>query len=206
MPGIVTAEKFQKMFPKNKQSAEIVEIFKKYFAQYEINTINRRAGFLAQCGHESNGFTVFKENLNYSADGLMKIFKKYFPGLASTAGYARNPEKIANKVYGGRMGNGPEASGDGWKYAGKGAIQLTGKSNYEAFGKAKGITVDEVAAYLQTLEGAIESALWYWSSRGLNATCDADDILSMTKKINGGTIGLEDRKSHYESFKKVLSV
>lgn len=204
MPGIVTVEKFQKMFPKNKQSAEIVEIFKKYFAQYEINTINRRAGFLAQCGHESIGFTVFKENLNYSADGLMKIFKKYFPGLASTAGYARNPEKIANKVYGGRMGNGPEASGDGWKYAGKGAIQLTGKDNYASFAKAKGITVDEVAAYLQTLEGAIESALWYWKSRGLNATCDADDILLMTKKINGGTIGLEDRKAHYIKFKTIL--
>lgn len=204
MAGIVTVEIFQKMFPQNKQAAAVVEIFKKYFAQYEINTLNRRAGFLAQCGHESNGFTVLKENLNYSAEGLVKTFKKYFPTLASAQTYAKKPEKIANKVYANRMGNGPEASGDGWKFAGKGAIQLTGKDNYTAFAKTKGITVDEASAYLQTLEGAIESALWYWSSRGLNAVCDKDDIITMTKKINGGVIGLEDRKSHYEKFKTML--
>ena len=204
MSSLVTIEKFKKMFPTNKQSVEIMEIFTKYFDKYEINTVNRCAGFLAQCGHESGGFTIFKENLFYSEKGLMTTFKKYFPTIASTNGYVKNPEKIANKVYAGRMGNGPEASGDGWKYAGKGAIQLTGKSNYEAFGKAKGISTDEVSNYLRTLEGAIESALWFWSSRGLNTTCDKDDIISMTKKINGGTIGLEDRKAHYISFKQTL--
>lgn len=202
--GKFTIETFKKMFPKTKNPQNIFDAVNKYMSKYEINTVNRLAGFLAQCGHESGGFTIFKENLNYSAEGLQKIFKKYFPTAAEAAKYARNPEKIANKVYANRMGNGSETSGDGWKYAGKGAIQLTGKSNYEAFAKSKQITLDEASKYLTTIEGAIESALWYWGSRGLNATCDKDDIVSMTKKINGGTIGLEDRKKHYQEFKHIL--
>jgi len=204
--GVLSLEKFQKMFPQNKQSEEIMEVFKKYFKLYEINTTNRRAGFLAQCGHESNGFTVFKENLNYSQEGLHKVFKKYFPTLESAASYAKKPEKIANKVYANRMGNGPEESGDGYKFSGKGAIQLTGKSNYQEFAKAKGLSLEETVTYLLTLEGAIESALWYWKTRGLNDICDKNDIVAMTKKINGGTIGLEDRKAKFEKFKSILDV
>jgi putative chitinase len=203
--AVLTVEMFKKVFPQNKTPEAVHDVFKKYFAQYEINTTNRRAGFLAQCGHESNGFTVLKENLNYSAEGLVKIFKKYFPTLELAKKYARQPEKIANKVYANRMGNGPEASGDGWKFAGKGAIQLTGKENYSAFAKFKGMEIDEVVAYLQTLEGAIESALWFWKSHGLNAYCDKDDIVGMTKKINGGTIGLDDRIAKYEKIKQLLA-
>lgn len=201
---ILTIEKFSKMFPKNKNTDKIMDTFKKFFATYEINTTNRRAGFLAQCGHESNGFTIFKENLNYSSDGLLKIFPKYFKNMESTLSYARKPEKIANKVYANRMGNGDELSGDGWKFSGRGAIQLTGRSNYSEFAKFKNVSIDDVVKYLETIEGSIESALWYWKTRNLNSFCDADDIVGMTKKINGGTIGLEDRKKHYEDFKVIL--
>jgi putative chitinase len=201
---ILTQEIFKEMFPENKNPEAIVEVFKKYFEQYEINTTNRRSGFLAQCGHESNGFTVFKENLNYSAEGLVKTFSKYFPNITSTTGFAKNPQKIANKIYANRLGNGPEESGDGYLYRGRGVIQLTGKDNYKAFADFKKITLTEVVAYLETLEGAIESALWFWKTRGLNAVCDADDIIKMTKLINGGTIGLEDRKLKYNKFKVLL--
>jgi putative chitinase len=201
---MLTQEIFKEMFPENKNPEAIVEVFKKYFEQYEINTTNRRAGFLAQCGHESNGFTVFKENLNYSAEGLVSTFSKYFPNITSTTGFAKNPQKIANKIYANRLGNGPEESGDGYLYRGRGVIQLTGKDNYKAFADFKKITLTEAVAYLETIEGAIESALWFWKTRGLNAVCDADDIIKMTKLINGGTIGLEDRKLKYNKFKVLL--
>jgi putative chitinase len=159
---------------------------------------------LAQCGHESNGFTVFKENLNYSAEGLVSTFSKYFPNISSTAGFAKNPQKIANKVYANRMGNGSEESGDGYLYRGRGVIQLTGKDNYKAFADFKGKTLNDVVNYLETTEGAIESALWFWKTRGLNAVCDTDDIIKMTKLINGGLIGLDDRKLKYNNFKVIL--
>lgn len=202
--AVITLEILQKTFPENKNLPGILDIFKKYFAQYEINTENRRAGFLAQCGHESSGFVIFKENLNYSAASLTKIFKKYFPTEASAEPYHRKPERIANKIYANRMGNGPEASGDGYKFRGRGAIQLTGKSNYLEFAKFKNLTLDECIAYLETLEGAIESALWFWKTRGLNSYCDKDDILGMTKKINGGTHGLEERTKIYNKVKSLL--
>jgi putative chitinase len=135
---------------------------------------------------------------------LSKIFKKYFPTLASAQPYHRQPEKIANKVYSGRMGNGPEASGDGFKFCGRGAIQLTGRDNYTKFAKSVGMTVEEAVADLETLDGAIESACWFWKTNGLNAICDSDDIVKMTKRINGGTIGLEDRTKHYKEAKHLL--
>jgi putative chitinase len=201
---ILTPEKFKEMFPLNGNTAIIFAVFEKYFAKYEINTTNRIAGFLAQCGHESNGFTVFKENLNYSAEGLVKTFPKYFPNIASTAGFAKNPQKIANKVYANRMGNGSEESGDGYLYRGRGVIQLTGKDNYKAFANFKVKTLTDVITYLETTEGAIESGLWFWKTRGLNAVCDTDDIIKMTKIINGGTNGLDDRKLKYNNFKVIL--
>jgi putative chitinase len=178
--------------------------FNKVFEKYEINTKERVAGFLAQCGHESLDFTVLKENLNYGAKGLRGTFGKYFPDDATATKYERKPEMIANRVYASRMGNGNEASGDGYKFRGRGAIQLTGCSNYTAFAKDVGKTIDETITYLETLEGAIESACWFWKKNGLNEIADKKDITLMTKRINGGTIGLEDRKKHWEKNLQVL--
>ena len=160
-------------------------------------TNNQAAHFFGQCAHESGGFKVFSENLNYSDKGLNGIFKKYFPTIASTAGYARKPEKIANKVYANRMGNGPEASGDGWKYRGRGPIQLTGKDNYTAF--AADVKRPDVLKNPDLVVGelAFESALWFFRKNGLLAVADkgvTDAVITqITKRVNGGTHGLDDR-------------
>lgn len=164
---------------------------------YEINTPQRVAAFLAQCAHESGGFRALKENLNYKAESLCKVFGKYFPNMDIANQYAHNQEKIANRVYGGRMGNGPEESGDGFKYCGRGLIQLTGKQNYTKFAESIDTPVEEIPEFLATFEGAIQSACWFWEVNNLNQYADSGDILTMTKRINGGTIGLEDRKNHY---------
>jgi len=177
-------------------------------AKFQINTPLRLAHFLAQCGHESGGFRATQENLNYSAKGLAGIFKKYFPTEASAAAYARNPQKIANKVYGGRMGNGLEASGDGYKFRGRGYIQLTGKDNYTAFGKAIGEDIcanpDKVASAY-----ALLSAAWFFSKNGLHKMADggATDqvVTSITKRVNGGTIGLADRIKHFKEYYHLLA-
>ena len=177
-------------------------------AKFQINTPLRLAHFLAQCGHESGGFRATQENLNYSAKGLNGIFKKYFPTEAAAAAYARNPQKIANKVYGNRMGNGDEASGDGYKFRGRGYIQLTGKDNYTAFGKAIGedicATPDKVAS-----QYALLSAAWFFSKNGLHKMADggATDavVTSITKRVNGGTIGLADRIKHFKEYYHLLS-
>jgi putative chitinase len=158
------------------------------------------AAFVAQCAHESGGFRALKENLNYKAVTLRKIFPKYFPDDATANHYASLPNKqeaIANKVYANRMGNGPEESGDGYRYCGRGLIQLTGKDNYSWFAASLEIPVEEAAEYLQTFEGAVQSACWFWETNNLNNQADAGDIKLMTKKINGGYIGLEDRIKHY---------
>jgi len=177
-------------------------------AKFAINTPLRLAHFLAQCGHESGGFRATQENLNYSAKGLNGIFKKYFPTEAAAAAYARNPQKIANKVYGGRMGNGLEASGDGYKFRGRGYIQLTGKDNYTAFGKAIGEDIcanpDKVASTY-----ALLSAAWFFSKNGLHKMADggATDqvVTSITKRVNGGTIGLADRIKHFKEYYHLLA-
>lgn len=173
---------------------------------YGITTVDRVAAFLAQTGHESASFKTLSENLNYGWEGLRKIFGKYFPTDALAKEYERKPEKIANKVYASRMGNGNEASGDGWKFRGKGLIQITGKDNTRACSKA--IFGDERLvqdpAWLLTKEGALKSACWFWNERKLNELADKHDILTMTKKINGGTIGLEDRKAKFEKFLGIL--
>jgi putative chitinase len=197
-------EKLKKCVPNNKDHAGLLNAFNKVFEKYEINTKERVAGFLAQCGHESLDFTVLKENLNYGAKGLRGTFGKYFPDDATAAKYERKPEMIANRVYASRMGNGNESSGDGYKYRGRGAIQLTGCSNYTAFAKDVGKTIDETITYLETLEGAIESACWFWKKNGLNEIADKKDITLMTKRINGGTIGLEDRTKHWNNNLQVL--
>ena len=175
--------------------------------KFQINTPLRLAHFLAQCGHESGGFKATQENLNYSADGLKKIFPKYFPGNLAES-YARNPEKIASKVYGGRMGNGGEETKEGYKFRGRGYIQLTGKDNYSSF--AKSIGEDTVAnPDLVASKYALASAGWFFSKNGLNAIADkgADDatVTAVTKRVNGGTIGLPDRIKHFKEYYHLLS-
>jgi putative chitinase len=175
-------------------------------AEYYDMYVNKKraAAFLAQIAHESGGFNFVKENLNYSAKGLMTTFKKYFPNEALAKQYERQPEKIANRVYANRMSNGDEASGDGYKFCGRGLIQLTGRANYTKFSQDLGISLDETVKYLETPEGAVSSAGWFWDQNNLNQWCDKDDFVTLTKRINGGTIGLEDRKHHYEIALKAL--
>lgn len=172
---------------------------------YEIDTPARVAAWLGQTAHESGGYRALRENLNYSAEGLNKLFKKYFPTVESAIPYQRQPEKIANKIYASRMGNGNEASGDGWKYRGRGLIQLTGKSNYTWFADSIEESVDDVVPFLETYEGAVQSGCWFWENNNLNVQADSGDIKLMTKKINGGYIGLEDRIKHIEHAIHVLS-
>jgi putative chitinase len=198
---MITSEQFNHLFPKAQDPESWAESMNNVFPTYDINTPHRVAAFLAQCGHESGGWTVFEENLNYSAQGLNGIFKKYFPTLESAQPYARKPEMIANKVYGGRMGNGPESSGDGYKYRGRGPIQLTGAANYKAF--AQEMFDDWQNLYdnpdwvTSDRDFALMSAIWFWNKNKLNVQADSGDIKLMTKKINGGYIGLEDRIKHY---------
>jgi putative chitinase len=176
--------------------------------KFQIDSALRLAHFLAQCGHESGGFRLTKENLNYSAKGLNGIFKKYFPTLESALPYERKPEKIANKVYGGRMGNGPESSGDGAKFCGRGYIQLTGKDNYTAFGKSIG---EDVCANPQVVaeKYALLSAAWFFNKNKLHTMADggASDavVTSITKRVNGGTIGLPDRIKHFKEYYSLLA-
>jgi putative chitinase len=168
---------------------------------YGIDTPQRVASFLAQCAHESGGFKALKENLNYRPETLRKIFPKYFPNDELARQYASKPNKqeaIASRVYANRMGNGPEESGDGYRYCGRGLIQLTGKQNYQAFAESIETPVEELPEYLATFEGAIQSACWFWETNNLNQYADSGDILTMTKRINGGTIGLDDRIKHYQ--------
>ena len=165
---------------------------------WEVNTIERVAGFVAQCGHESAGFRVLSENLNYSAKALNTIFPKYFRRAGRDANaYHRQPEKIANVIYANRMDNGDSDSGDGWRFRGGGILQLTGRYNYTEFGKAVDKTPEEAVEYVRTKKGALDSACWFWDTNNINKYCDNQDIVGMTKRINGGTIGLEDRKKHY---------
>lgn len=175
--------------------------------KFEINTPLRLAHFLAQCGHESGGFKAVSENLNYGAKGLMGTFKKYFPTEALANAYARQPEKIANKVYGGRMGNGLEASGEGWKFRGRGYIQLTGKDNYTAFDKS---VEDDILATpdLVATKYPLLSAAWFFHKNGLHKIADegATDavVTKVTKRVNGGTIGLPDRIKHFNEYNNLL--
>lgn len=197
----LTKEQLKQILPKNPYLDHWFDALSQLLPDYEINTPQRMAAFLAQCAHESGEFTALKENLNYKAATLRKIFPKYFPTDEIANQYANMPNKqqaIANKVYASRMGNGDEASGDGYRYCGRGLIQLTGKDNYSWFAASLNISVEEAAQYLETFEGAAQSACWFWETNNLNQWADKGDILTLTKRINGGTIGLEDRIKHYE--------
>jgi putative chitinase len=197
----ITQEQLHQIIPNNPYVEHWCEALNKILPDYEIDTPQRVAAFLAQCAHESGGFTALHENLNYRAETLRKVFPKYFPNDATAQQYAGQPNKqelIANRVYANRMGNGDEASGDGFRYCGRGLIQLTGKQNYTKFAESIETPIDQIPEFLATFEGAIQSAAWFWETNNLNQYADSGDILTMTKRINGGTIGLEDRKRHYE--------
>jgi putative chitinase len=211
----LTAAQFRQLFPRAQDHQGWVDSMNSVFPTYQINTPRRIAAFLAQCGHESGGWTVFEENLNYSAKGLVGIFKKYFPNEAAAAPYARNPQKIANRVYANRMGNGDEASNDGWTYRGRGPIQLTGRNNYTQFAKDMFEDWENVVANPDWVTAdrdfALMSAIWFWNKNGLNRFADAADtaesqaFITLTRRINGGTIGLDCRQKHYREAMEQLN-
>lgn len=187
--------------------AALLEVLPKY----GITTPRRVAHFISQCAHESNNFRSLEENLNYSAEALLRVFPRYFGvGKRKAEDYARQPEKIANYVYmdefrsaQGKMGN--TQPGDGWRFRGRGLKQLTGRNNYTAFGRAVGMTAEQAAEYVATEKGAIESACWFWDTNKLNNIADTDDVVLMTRRINGGNIGLDDRQQRYTRAMQVLS-
>ena len=197
---MITLELLQHMCPQTHQS--ILEMFvqplndvAKHYDMLE--NPKRVAAFVAQVAHESAGFTATQENLKYKAASLMKTFHKYFPTMALALAYERKPEKIANRVYANRMGNGDENSGDGWMFHGRGLIQLTGRDNYTRFANAIGKSVEDTTTYMETATGATASAGWFWHVNKLNAYCDSDNFVMLTRRINGGTIGIDDRKRLY---------
>lgn len=203
---MITAQQLQEIFHAKADDAKaLVDPLNAAMKEFGIDTPKRQAMFLAQCAHESGNFSRITENLNYRAETLLKVFPKYFKTLTEAQSFEKKPEKIANRVYGGRMGNGAEATGEGYKYRGRGLIQLTGKDNYTACGKDLKVDLHTKPDYLLTAEGAARSAAWFWGKNGLNKFADAGDITGCTKRINGGTIGLEDRKKHYELALKKLS-
>jgi putative chitinase len=207
MSYTLTREQLGQMIPGNQYLGHWLDALNEILPEYEINTPQRVAAFIAQCAHESGGFKALKENLNYKAATLRKIFPKYFPTDEMANQYAAMPNKqeaIANLVYANRMGNGAPETGDGYRYCGRGLIQLTGKDNYTWFAASLEIPVEEAAEYLQTFEGAVQSACWFWETNNLNQWADKGDILTLTKRINGGTIGLDDRIKHYNHALHVL--
>jgi putative chitinase len=204
MSFILTQEQLAQLIPGNPYIDHWHHALEQALPDYDINTPRRVAAFVAQCAHESGGFKFLKENLNYRAESLVRVWPRYFPDLATAQRYAHNQEAIANRAYAGRMGNGPEESGDGWRFCGRGLIQLTGRNNYQAFADSIETNINDIPAYLATFEGAVQSACWFWENNNLNQWADAGDIVTLTKKINGGTLGLADRQKHYEHALHVL--
>ena len=200
----LTEQQLQQIIPKNKYVSYWYQALQQLLPQYEINTSMRIAAFLAQCAHESGGFVFIKENLNYRWASLRKTFPKYFPTDALAQQYEKQPEKIANRVYANRMGNGPEESGDGYRFCGRGLIQVTGRDNYTRFGNSLNMTAEEASEYMETFEGAAQSACWFWKSNNLNKWADSNDLVTLTKCINGGTNGLEDRCNYYNNIINIL--
>ena len=199
--SLLTVDQLRAMIPTNKEIAAWCEELNKALPKYDITTDQRIAGFISQCAHESMDFNALSENLNYREETLNKVFPRYFgPGKRNAAEYARNPEKIANYVYmdefrGSKLGN--VQPGDGWRFRGRGLKQLTGRDNYTRFAKDYDITAEEAAEWLETKEGALASALWFWNTNKLNAIADTGNVAALTKRINGGDIGLADRQARY---------
>ena len=198
---MLTAEKLAKL----KIGPEWVDALNSTFERFNISTIQRQAAFIGQCGHECGNFKVLEENLNYRAETLMKLWPKRFPTQEVANAYEKNPRKIANMVYGGRMGNRDESSGDGYRFRGRGCIQLTGHANYFHAGKALGIDFVMEPDLVATPKYAAMTAGWFWSTHDCNRLAEAWDWTALTKKINGGTIGLSDRIKHTEEALAVLS-
>ena len=195
-----TADKLAHCLHKNKNPNSWFEALEKHLPAFEIITPARVSGFVAQCQHESADFTVLTENLNYSADALNKLFPKYFINAGRDAQeYHRQPEKIANVIYANRMGNGDTDSGDGWKYRGRGILQITGRNNYTQCSRDlfQDDTLVDNPEYLTDPEYAVLSACWFWHKNNLNQFCDSGDVVTLSKRINGGTIGLDDRVKHW---------
>jgi len=195
-----TQEKLGKIIAENPEVPLWYKVLCDVLPLYDINTVLRVAAFLAQCGHESSSLTVLQENLNYSAQALQRVFPEYFPDAATARQYARKKEMIANRVYANRMGNGNEESGDGWKYRGRGIIQITGKENYQTSSfdlRGDDEFVQNPELLLQK-PNAVKTACWFWKSRDINMDADNQDIEAMTRKINGGLTGLDDRKMRYQ--------
>ena len=202
-----TEDAVHHLIPKVKNFDEWYSNLINILPEYDIDTPKRVAAFMAQCGHESGGFTLMQENLNYSAKGLVGTFKKYFPTEAHAKPYERKPEMIANRVYANRMGNGDEASGEGWYFRGRGIVQITGKNNYTKCSQSlfeSNVLVENPDLLLES-EYAIHSACWFWSAARLNELADISDMKTMTKRINGGYIGLEDRIHHYNHAIEILT-
>jgi putative chitinase len=199
--SLITVDQLRAMIPTNKEIEAWCEELNKALPKYDITTDQRIAGFISQCAHESMDFNALSENLNYREETLNKVFPRYFgPGKRNAAEYARNPEKIANYVYmdefrGSKLGN--VQPGDGWRFRGRGLKQLTGRDNYTRFAKDYDMTAEEAAVWVETKEGALASALWFWNTNKLNAIADTGSVPALTKKINGGDIGLVDRQQRY---------
>jgi putative chitinase len=199
--SLLTEAQLAAMIPTNKDIKAWCEELNKALPKYDITTDQRIAGFISQCAHESMDFTAMSENLNYREETLNKVFPRYFgPGKRNAAEYARNPEKIANYVYmdefrTSKLGN--VHPGDGWRFRGRGLKQLTGRDNYTRFAKDYDLTAEEAAVWVETKEGALASALWFWNTNKLNAIADTGNVAALTKKINGGDIGLADRQARY---------
>lgn len=201
---MLTESSLKNILPLNKNYAAWLNPLNCGFIKTNITSPGAISMFMAQCSHESKQFTTLVENLNYSADGLMKIFPKYFKTIQVASEYARQPEKIANKIYANRMGNGPEESGDGWKYRGKSILQCTGKNNHAGFAVYSKMKMNEVCAYLLTIEGSVEFALYFWEINKLTKLIELKDVPTATKIINGGIIGLEHRTSEYIRIREIL--
>ena len=197
---MITLEQLQKLGI----SADWCDVLNVLMPKYDIDSPQRIAAFIAQCSHESGYFEKLIENLNYGAKGLVMTWPKRFTTAELANKYARQPEEIANFVYSNRLGNGDESSGDGWKYRGRGIIQLTGKYNYQKFADTVGITLDETIKYLQTKQGATEAACLFWKNNNLNRYADVSDIRGMTKVINGGFLGLAEREENYAKALNIL--
>lgn len=200
-----TPDKLAACIP-NPKIGDWYDVLVKNLPDYQITTPNRVAQWLAQIAHESGDFRLLTENLNYGAKGLRATFPKYFPTDQLANSYARQPERIANRVYGGRMGNGPEASGEGWRFRGRGLIQITGKSNYTACSQALygDLVLLDYPEILTEPDGAVRSACWYWTYRKINDPADTADTVECTRRINGGTNGLDDRLARYNRYRRIL--
>jgi putative chitinase len=203
-----TQDQLQQFLPQNQHVEHWFEALAKILPDYDITTVPRVASFLGETYVESAAYTAIQENLNYRPETLMKIFGNHFPGgLSEATQYCNQPNKqeaIANRIYANRMGNGPEESGDGWKFCGRGLIQLTGRSNYTKFAESLSMNVDDVPEFLQTFEGCVQSACWFWEANNLNQYADQNAIDHESRIVNGGTLGLQERRAAFERAVQIL--